>query len=87
MCAKKVLISQGYRRYLRGTGLGNSYGMMIFFIRFWCCALESAQQRLSAIKIQTRIVLSSLENFTDCCEIVNLQFLTLCVSGSHLFEV
>ena len=33
------------------------YGMMIFLIGFWCCALESAWQRLSAIKVQNRITL------------------------------
>ena len=37
-------------------GLGNGHGMMmIFLIRYWCCALESAWQRLSAIKVQNRI--------------------------------
>ena len=29
-------------RGLRGTGLGKSYGYMIFLIGFWCCALKSA---------------------------------------------
>ena len=47
---------------LRGSlGLANSYGMMMFLIGIWCCALESAWKRSSAIKVQNRI--ESLHQF------------------------
>ena len=47
--------SMQFIQCLCSTGHGNSYGWMIVLIGFWCCTLESAWQRLSAIIVQNTI--------------------------------
>ena len=51
--------------HLRGVRLVNGYRMMTFKIGFWCCASESALQRLSHIKPQNRKELLLLHELFD----------------------
>ena len=45
---------------LHGIGHDSGYGMIILLFGLWCCASESAWQRLRAMKVQNKIELALL---------------------------